>query len=93
MASRRAVENRNSAAAAFDRARRAMFEEGISTAKITVDKKKGGVEDLIDNMVSGLRSAMTYAGADSLASFHERAVVGVQSASGFLEGMPRANGR
>lgn len=44
-------------------------------------------------MVSGLRSAMTYAGADSLASFHERAVVGVQSASGFLEGMPRANGR
>ena len=93
MASRRAVENRNSAAAAFDRARRAMFEEGISTAKITVDKKKGGVEDLIDNMVSGLRSAMTYAGADSLDSFHERAVVGVQSASGFLEGMPRANGR
>ena len=93
MASSRAVKNRNATTDPFERARRKMFEEGISTAKITVDKNKGGVEDLIDRMISGLRSSMTYAGADSLESFHERAIVGVQSASGFLEGMPRANGR
>ena len=41
----------------------------------------------------GVRSSCTYAGADSLASFHERATVGVQSAAGFAEGQPRATNR
>ena len=47
-----------------------------------------GVEDLIDEICSGLRSACTSAGAASLAELHERAVVGVQSAAGFHEGRP-----
>ncbi len=46
------------------------------------------MEDLIDMIVAGLRSSCTYAGAHSLAEFAERAVVGVQSASGYSEGMP-----
>jgi IMP dehydrogenase len=46
------------------------------------------VEDLIDQIVAGVRSSMTYAGASSLAEFHERAVVGVQSAAGYNEGRP-----
>ncbi|QGU08295.1 Inosine-5'-monophosphate dehydrogenase [Corynebacterium occultum] len=91
MASRRAVEARTSEVAAFERARRAMFEEGISTARIYLDPEHGGVEDLIDKIISGVRSAFTYAGADSIPDFQEKAVVGVQSAAGFTEGMPRGS--
>jgi len=46
------------------------------------------VEDLIDQITAGLRSACTYTGASTLAEFHERALVGVQSAAGYSEGMP-----
>ena len=41
-----------------------------------------------DQICSGVRSACTYAGATDLAQFHERALVGVQSAAGFHEGRP-----
>ncbi len=91
MASRRAVENRNQAVEAFEKARRAMFEEGISTARIYIDKRHGGVEDLVDKIISGVRSSFTYAGADSIDSFFERATVGVQSTEGYAEGKPRAS--
>ena len=47
-----------------------------------------GVEDLIDAIIAGLRSACAYAGAGSLAELHEVAVVGTQSAAGYTEGMP-----
>jgi len=43
---------------------------------------------LIDEIIAGLRSSCTYAGAKNLAEFAERAVVGVQSASGYAEGRP-----
>jgi IMP dehydrogenase len=65
-----------------------MFEEGISSARMYLDPVRPGVEDLIDMIVAGLRSACTYAGAANLAEFAERATVGVQSASGYSEGMP-----
>jgi IMP dehydrogenase len=38
--------------------------------------------------VAGLRSSCTYAGASNLEEFHERAVVGIQSSSGYTEGLP-----
>ena len=44
--------------------------------------------DLIDQITAGLRSACAYAGASDLAGLHERAVVGLQSAAGYSEGMP-----
>ena len=78
---------------AFERARREMFEEGISTSRIYLDPEHGGVEHLVDRIVSGVRSSCTYAGADSLATFRKRATVGVQSAAGFAEGQPRATNR
>ena len=53
-----------------------------------LDPVRPGVEDLIDMIVAGLRSSCTYAGAGTWRSSHERAVVGVQSASGYSEGMP-----
>jgi IMP dehydrogenase len=55
-----------------------------------LDPKRPGVEDLIDDITSGVRSSCTYAGARSLEEFHERAVVGVQSAAGYAEGRPLA---
>lgn len=90
MASRRAVINRNSKTEAFEKARREMFEEGISTARIYLPEGKGGVEDQIDSIISGVRSSFTYAGASSIEEFSERAVVGIQSAAGYAEGQARS---
>ncbi|WP_374021287.1 GuaB1 family IMP dehydrogenase-related protein [Mycobacterium sp. HNNTM2301] len=88
MASKRAVVARSAADTAFDRARKALFEEGISTSRMGLDPDRGGVEDLIDHITSGVRSTCTYVGAANLTDLYERAVVGVQSAAGFAEGHP-----
>ena len=88
MASARAVANRTSSESAYDRARKGLYEEGISSSRMYLDPQRPGVEDLIDQICSGVRSACTYAGAATLAEFHERAVVGVQSTAGFHEGRP-----
>jgi len=88
MASARAVRLRSASDSAFERARKELFEEGISSARMYLDPVHPGVEDLIDMIVAGLRSSCTYSGARDLAEFHDRAVVGVQSASGYSEGMP-----
>ena len=53
-----------------------------------LDPARPGVEDLIDSIVAGVRSSLTYAGAGSIPEFRERAIVGVQSASGYREGAP-----
>jgi IMP dehydrogenase len=88
MASKRAVSARTRVDAAFDRARKALFEEGISSSRQLLDPIRPGVEDVLDEICSGVRSACTYAGAHTLDEFHERAVVGVQTTAGFTEGTP-----
>ena len=88
MASARAVRLRTASDSAYDRARKELFEEGISAGRMYLDPVRPGVEDLLDMIVAGVRSSCTYAGAADLASFAEQAVVGVQSASGYSEGMP-----
>ncbi len=92
MASARAVRLRTAADSAFERARKELFEEGISTSRMYLDPQRPGVEDLIDAITAGLRSACTYAGASSLDGLHERAVVGIQGAAGYTEGMPLPTG-
>jgi IMP dehydrogenase len=92
MASKRAVAARTAGDSAFDRARKALFEEGISTSRMALDPSRGGVEDLLDHITSGVRSTCTYVGASTLAELHERAVLGVQSAAGFAEGHPLPTG-
>ncbi|WP_186629766.1 GuaB1 family IMP dehydrogenase-related protein [Rhodococcus sp. BP22] len=92
MASKRAVAARTVADSAFDRARKALFEEGISSSRMRLDPDRPGVEDLIDYICSGVRSTCTYAGARTLPELHERAVLGVQSAAGFAEGRPLPSG-
>lgn len=88
MASARAVRLRTAEDTPFERARKALFEEGISTSRMYLDAQRPSVEDQIDAIVAGLRSSCTYAGAASLEEFHERAVVGIQSSSGYTEGKP-----
>jgi IMP dehydrogenase len=89
MASNRAVRNRTSTETALDRARKELFEEGISTSRMYLDSDRPGVEDIVDQIVAGVRSACTYAGASNINEFHERAVVGIQSAAGYDEGRPQ----
>jgi len=88
MASNRAVKNRTRTETSLDRARKELFEEGISTSRMYLDPERPGVEDIIDQIVAGVRSACTYAGACDLREFHARAVVGVQSNAGYDEGRP-----
>ncbi|MGN6338897.1 GuaB1 family IMP dehydrogenase-related protein [Mycobacterium sp.] len=92
MASKRAVVARSGADTAFDRARKALFEEGISTSRMGLDPVRGGVEDLLDHITSGVRSTCTYVGAATLAQLYERVVIGVQSTAGFAEGHPLPQG-
>ena len=88
MASARAVANRTADEDPFSAARKALFEEGISTSRMYLDPVSPGVEDLLDQIIAGVRSACTYAGAANLRELNERAIVGVQTASGYHEGRP-----
>jgi len=88
MASNRAVKNRVRSESAFERARKELFEEGISSSRMYLDPERPGVEDILDEIVAGVRSACTYAGASTIDELHERAVVGVQSVAGYSEGQP-----
>ena len=63
MASARAVAARSRDEVAFDRARKGLFEEGISSSRMMLDPARPGVEDLLDQITSGVRSACTYVGA------------------------------
>jgi IMP dehydrogenase len=92
MASSRAVRQRTEGESAFDRARKGLFEEGISSGRMPLDPEAPGVEDLVDRIVAGVRSACTYAGARDLDTFHERAVLGLQTRSGYAEGRPITGG-
>lgn len=92
MASARAVAARTAADDAYDQARKGLFEEGISSSRMYVDPARPGVEDLLDQITSGVRSACTYAGAADLRQFHERAVVGLQTHAGYDEGRPLPGG-
>lgn len=89
MASNRAVRHRTRGETAIDRARKELFEEGISSSRMYLDAERPSVEDILDQIVAGVRSSCTYSGADSLVQLHARAVVGVQSSSGYEEGRPR----
>jgi len=92
MASARAVAARTAGDSPFDRARKGLFDEGISTSRMYLDPARPGVEDLLDHITSGVRSACTYVGAATLGEFAERAVVGVQTGAGFEEGRPLPSG-
>jgi IMP dehydrogenase len=86
MASRRAVTNRTKQKDPLDQARKQLFEEGRSESKMYLQPGQESVEDILDSITAGVRSACTYAGARNLMEFAERAVVGVQTQAGYTEG-------
>ena len=86
MASTKAVHERFERLDPYDLARKELFAEGLSSSKIYLDPLRPSIEDLLDMITSGLRSSLSYAGARSLTEFHERALVGIQSAAGYEEG-------
>ncbi|WP_314646623.1 GuaB1 family IMP dehydrogenase-related protein [uncultured Microbacterium sp.] len=86
MASTKAVQARFERLDPYERARKELFAEGISSSKIYLDPLRPGVEDLLDMITSGVRSSFTYAGAATVPEFHDRALVGLQSAAGYEEG-------
>lgn len=86
MASTKAVHARFGALDPYELARKELFAEGISSSRIYLDPLRPSVEDLLDMITSGVRSSFTYAGAPDLPAFHERALVGFQSAAGYEEG-------
>lgn len=92
MASRRAVNRRARRDTPYQRALKIMFEEGISESRMYPDPEAPGVEDLIDRITAGVRSACTYTGARTIDELHEQSAVGVQSVAGYSEGQPLRDG-
>jgi IMP dehydrogenase len=88
MASARAVGDRTSDLDPFERAKKGFFREGISTSRIYIREGQESVGAILVEMITGVQSALTYAGARTLEELHERAVVGVQTAAGYGEGTP-----
>ena len=93
MASARAVKDRTGDLSTFEQAKKAFFREGISSSRIYLRSGSESVGAVLIDMITGLRSALTYTGASDLAAFHENVILGVQTASGFREGTPHGKVR
>ncbi|HHH30520.1 MAG TPA: GuaB1 family IMP dehydrogenase-related protein [Polyangiaceae bacterium] len=88
MASARAVAHRTAGLDAFERAKKGFFREGISTSRIYIQPGRESVGAILVDIITGLQSALTYVGVQDLLAFHDKAIVGVQTASGYGEGTP-----
>jgi IMP dehydrogenase len=93
MASGRAVGERTADRDPFERAKKGFFREGISSSRIYIREGQESVGGILLDIITGVQSAFTYAGAHTLDEFQERAVVGVQSPAGYLEGTPHGSVR
>ncbi|WP_242336277.1 MULTISPECIES: GuaB1 family IMP dehydrogenase-related protein [Anaeromyxobacter] len=89
MASARAVSDRSAGLDAFERAKKGFFREGISTSRIYIREGRESVGAILVDVITGVQSAFTYAGALTVPEFHRKAVIGVQTAGGYGEGKPR----
>ncbi|MBU2101532.1 GuaB1 family IMP dehydrogenase-related protein [Patescibacteria group bacterium] len=88
MASTSAVNDKFKHLDEFDLAKKQYFQEGTNNGRIYLKEGLSGVEDIIDRLISGLRSALSYTGACNLEEFHEKAIMGVQTQAGFSESNP-----
>ncbi len=93
MASARAVHDRTSNVDAFEKAKRAFFREGISTSRIYLREGRESVGSILMDVITGVQSSFTYAGAKNCQEFHSKAVIGIQTAGGFHEGTPHGKVR
>jgi IMP dehydrogenase len=88
MASGRAVSDRTADLDPFERAKKGFFREGISSSRIYIREGQESVGGLLVEMITGVQSALTYAGARTLTELAEKAVIGVQTPAGYGEGTP-----
>lgn len=88
MASARAVVDRSADLDPFERAKKAFFREGISTSRVYIREGRESVGAFLIEIITGVQSSFTYAGARTVDELHEKAVIGVQTAAGFGEGKP-----
>jgi IMP dehydrogenase len=86
MASNRAVLGRSKHAGEFEKLKKAFFEEGSSHVKMHLKPDSESAEDIIDQIMSGVRSTCSYVNARNFHELHENAVIGVQSPAAFNEG-------
>jgi IMP dehydrogenase len=93
MASGRAVSDRLADADPFERAKKSFFREGISTSRIYIREGQESVGDVVLSMITGVQSSFSYAGARTIAEFHHRAEIGVQTPAGYTEGTPHGSVR
>ena len=93
MASGRAVSDRAADRDPFERAKKGFFREGISSSRIYIREGQESVGAILVDMITGVQSAFTYAGARTVREYHERAVIGVQTAAGYGEGTPHGSVR
>jgi IMP dehydrogenase len=89
MASARAVSDRTAGLDAFEQAKKGFFREGISTSRIYIREGQESVGAILVDVITGVQSAFTYAGATTAQDFHEKSIIGVQTAGGYYEGKPR----
>jgi IMP dehydrogenase len=88
MASARAVSDRTADLDPFERAKKGFFREGISTSRVYIREGRESVGAFLVEIITGVQSSFTYAGASTCAELHDKAVIGVQTAAGFGEGKP-----
>lgn len=88
MASSRAVEERNKHFSAFQQAIRTLYREGVNTAQVYLKPGHESIGAIMDDIISGVRSAYTYGGARNQVEFSEKALIGIQTHQGFHEGTP-----
>lgn len=93
MASARAVRDRVTDLDEFEQAKKAFFREGISASRIYLRPGREGVGDILIDLITGVQSSFTYAGAMKITEFHDNVVIGVQTASGYYEGTPHGKVR
>jgi IMP dehydrogenase len=93
MASGRAVSDRTADRDPFERAKKGFFREGISTSRIYMREGQESAAGILVDMITGVQSAFTYAGARTVEELHERAVIGVQTSAGYGDGTPHGSVR
>ncbi len=88
MASWRAVLLRNSKLSEFEQAKKALFQEWISTSKIYLREWYKSVWDVVDKFTTWLRSSLTYVWSKSLKDFNNKVIIWVQTPAWFVEWTP-----
>lgn len=93
VASSRAVRERFAKLDAFERAKKTLLHEGISTSRVSIREGRESVSAVLADMVTSIQSSCTYIGAQNLKQMHEMAIIGVQTPAGYYEGTPHGISR